>query len=369
MEEELIALLTLLQMEGLGGRQIRKLRRQWGSLEELWSPFASSTLPPSLQMRLSALSELRKQAETILSTCDRLGIAVIPYYDNRFPPLLEEIPSPPAVLYKKGPHSLTEQPLVAVVGTRKPSAYGMKATETFVEALVAAGVGIVSGLAYGIDAHAHRVTLEKKGKTIAVLAHGLDRIYPSIHRRLADAILAEGAWVSEYPPGTKLHPLLFPYRNRIIGGLAHLTLIVESREKGGALFTARAAFEANRPVFAVPGSIFSPVSQGPHLLIAEQIAHIASSPTALIEELKVQTQRLPLPPSSSEKQKVPLHPLHAEIYALLLQGQKHIDEICIALGRSVVELIPHLLQMEIEGWIQQKPGGFICREAPPDAKF
>lgn len=365
--EELLALIALLEIDGIGGRHVRKLRRTWGSLAALWDANQPKTFPPFLQLHLSALPTLRKRAEDILTTCERLGISIIPYYDGQFPPLLEEISPPPAILYKKGAHSLTTQPLVAVVGTRKPTSYGMKVTEYFVEALVSAGVGIVSGLAYGIDAQAHRITLQKGGQTIAVLAHGLDQIYPPAHRHLAEAILAEGAWLSEYPPGTKLHPLLFPYRNRIIAGLSHLTLVIESRQKGGALFTARAAFEANRPVFAVPGDIFSYASEGTHALIAEQIAHIATSPQQILEELHSQTERLPLPQAPSTREGSPADPLQAKIYELIDKTSRHVDELCLLLNLPITDMARILMEMEIEGWIVQKPGGFIVKGYPPSA--
>lgn len=366
--EELLALIALLEIDGIGGRHLRKLRQTWGSLAALWDRSEQKKPPAFLQSHIARLSALHQRAEEIIRTCERLGITVIPYYDGQFPPLLEEVSPPPAILYKKGLHPLVGQPMVAVVGTRKPTGYGLRVTEYFVEALVKAGVGIVSGLAYGIDGQAHRITLERGGKTIAVLAHGLDRIYPPAHRHLADAILAEGAWVSEYPPGTRLHPLHFPYRNRIIAGLSHLTLVIESRQKGGALFTAKAAFEANRPVFAVPGDIFSVASEGTHALIGQQIAQLVHTPQTLIEELKAQSGRLPLPTASDHSMPVPSDPLQAQIYELLASGQKHVDELCLLLGRPIPDMAGILMTMEIEGWIIQKPGGFILRAAPPDAR-
>lgn len=366
--EELLALIALLEIDGIGGRHVRKLRRVWGSLAALWDANEQKKAPAFLQPHLGKLSALRQRAEEIIRTCERLGITVIPYYDRQFPPLLEEVSPPPAILYKKGMHPLIGQPLVAVVGTRKPTSYGLRVTEHFVEALVKAGVGIVSGLAYGIDGQAHRITVERGGKTIAVLAHGLDQIYPPVHRRLAEAILAEGAWLSEYPPSTRLHPLHFPYRNRIIAGLSHLTLVIESRPKGGALFTAKAAFDANRPVFAVPGDIFSAASEGTHALIAQQIAQLAYTPQTLIDELRAQSERLPLPTASEQRTPVPSDPLQAQVYELLTSGQKHVDELCVLLGRSISEIAGVLMTMEIAGWIIQKPGGFILRAVPPDAK-
>lgn len=363
MSEELIALLALSQVDGIGGKQIRRLRRTWGRLAAFWEG-PPPPMPPRLRTQLSQRFFLRQQAEAILARCEQLQIRILPFWDPAFPPLLEEIPHPPAVLYQKGSLPLYGRPCVAVVGTRKPSPYGLKATAYFVEALVEAGAVIVSGLAYGIDAQAHRVTLQCGGQTIAVLAHGLDRIYPTAHRRLADEILATGAWVSEYPPDTKLHPLYFPFRNRIIAGLAQVTLLIESREKGGALFTAQAAFAANRPVFAVPGDIFSPTSTGAHRLIVEQMAQLAYTPAQILSELSVQADRLPLPLASGPQ---PEGPTAAAIYALLADGMRHIDEVAAELSLSAEEVMQQVILLEIEGWITQRPGGYLMRAAPPNA--
>lgn len=371
MNEEILALLTLSQIEGIGAKNLRRLRQQWGSLTPLTvlSPHSKppQPLPYSLIQALPRLTTYRKQAENILQECARLGIQLVPFWSLEYPPLLQEIPHPPAILYYKGHLLPSGSPTVAVVGTRKPSSYGLQVTEHFVEALVEAGITIVSGLAYGIDAQAHAITLRKGGRTIAVLAHGLDRIYPPAHRQLAAQILATGAWVSEYPPGTPLHPLQFPFRNRIIAGLAHLTLVVESGEKGGTLSTARAAFAANRPVYAVPGDIFRPTSRGTHQLIAEQIAQIAYTPAQLTEELRLQTQRLPLPPSPQETP-LPEDSLQARILAALAGGMRHIDELAVELNQPMAELSRELLLMEVEGWVLQRPGGFVMRAPPPDAK-
>ncbi|GIV23455.1 MAG: DNA-processing protein DprA [Bacteroidia bacterium] len=366
MSEELVALVALTQVEGIGGKHIRLLRQRLSSLAALWEEKPRPGLPARLQEALARRSTLRKTAETLIEKAQLLGIRLIPYWEADFPRLLHEIPQPPALLYQKGPLSLNALPLVAVVGTRKPSPYGLKATTYFVEALVEAGVGIVSGLAYGIDARAHQVTIEKGGKTVAVLAHGLDKIYPATHRRLAEAILAEGAWISEYPPGAPLHPLQFPFRNRLIAGLAHLTLVIESREKGGALHTAHAAFVANRPVFAVPGEIFTPSAQGCYQLIVQQVAQLAYSPAQLLEELRLQTATLPLSPTPIHPTG-PTDPLHAQIYAFLGEGPKAVDEIIARTGLSAAEIAQHLLLMEIEGWITQRGGNLVLRTTPPNA--
>lgn len=367
MNDEVRLLVALLQEPGVSGKVIRRLRREYGTLTVLQSPPRGELrrYSAALQRVLASLPAHLEKARVTLETCQRLGVQVVPYWDIRYPGLLEEAVNPPAVLYVKGTLSLAGYPAVAVVGTRKPSSYGLRATEYFVEALVAQGVVIVSGLAYGIDAGAHQVALRQGGKTLAVLAHGLDRIYPMAHKRLAEAILSAGAWVSEYPPGTALHPLRFPYRNRILAGLAHLTLVVESGEKGGALFTARAAFAANRPVYAVPGEVFSSTSRGTNRLIAEQVAQIAYDPAQLLEELALQKSRLPLPRSAA---RAPSDPLQARIYESLEGKKRHVEELAALLEVPIAQLTFTLTMMEVEGWIEQSPGGWIRRAGLPDAR-
>ncbi|MCS7163172.1 MAG: DNA-processing protein DprA [Bacteroidia bacterium] len=363
MEEELLALLTLLRLEGFGPAHARKLRQVWGSLAELWRK-PPNAWPLRLQKYATELKALRETSEQILQHCQTLGIRILPFWAAEFPPLLHTAVQPPAILYYKGTASLTDRLFVAVVGTRKPSVYGLKATEYFVEALVGAGIGIVSGLAYGIDAQAHRSALAHKGVTLAVLAHGMDYVYPPAHRKLAEAILQQGAWLSEYPPGVKPHPLHFPFRNRIMAALAQATLVIESREKGGALFTARMAFEANRLVYAVPGDIFAPTTRGTHGLIAEQVAQIAYDPAVILKELQSQGAKLPLfnspPPQPSD-------PLQRRIYDILQEGPKHIDEVSAHLACPIPKLLATLVEMEVAGWICQRPGGFLIRQLPPDA--
>ncbi|MCX7607241.1 MAG: DNA-processing protein DprA [Bacteroidia bacterium] len=370
MNEEILALLALLRMEGIGAKHTLLLRRRWGTLSQWWDrvrqPSERTSLPEPLQKASSQIDLARKEAEALYLRCDRLGIRILPFWEASFPSLLQEVSPPPVVLYHKGNLEVINKPSVAVVGTRKPTSYGLRATEYFVEALVDAGLVIVSGLAYGIDACAHRITVEKGGSTLAVLAHGLNRIYPPGHRKLADAILENGAWLSEYPPDTPIHPTHFPFRNRIIAGLSHITLVIESQEKGGALYTAQAAFQANRPVFAVPGEIFSPTSQGTHRLIAEHIAQIATDASALLSELHFQKDRLPLPPQGVSSPE-PEDPLEKAIYTFLSDSPRHVDEIALHLGRPVGEVTQQLLVMEVAGWIIQQPGGLIKRASPRGA--
>ncbi len=360
--EELIALIALTRLEGIGGKLCRRLRAQWGSLTTFWT---EKRLPgPLAEVERPAL---RLQAETILQDCERLGIEIIPFWSERYPYLLSHGMAPPPILYRKGTLDDLARPCVAVVGTRKPTAYGLKVTQDFVAALVGAGICIVSGLAYGIDAEAHRLALQEGGYTIAVLAHGLDIVYPSLHKRLAEEIMARGSLLSEYPPGEKLYPRRFPHRNRIIAGLSHLTLVVQSAEKSGALSTAQAAFAVDRPVYAVPGDIYAPQSQGVHQLIYQQIAQIAFSPAVLLRELKSLPLRLPHVPRQTAEAPF-ADPTDQALYRLLQRGPMLIDDLAAGVRRPVQEVVQRIVLWEIEGWVVQEPGGRVRLAKTPDAR-
>jgi len=370
--EELLALIALTQVEGIGGRLCRRLRERWGSLAAFWE---EAPLPSTLREHIQDRNSLRFQAESIADACEKYRIEILPFWSEKFPYLLRHIPAPPAILYRRGSLEDLSRLSAAVVGTRKPDSYGLQAAEVFTEALVQAGAVIVSGLAYGIDARAHQVALAQGGLTVAVLAHGLDIVYPPLHKPLAERILAQGALVSEYPPGDKLHPMRFPHRNRIIAGLSHLTLVVQSGIPGGALTTARAAFAADRPVFAVPGPVFSPLSMGCHQLICEQVAQIAPMPNPVVEELKSQAARLHFPASDpsadgglSMKKPSFEEPLDQAIYEAVSSGVSLLDEVANKVGRPIQEVAQRVVFMEIEGWLVQEPGNKLRLSKLPGAK-
>ena len=207
-----------------------------------------------------------------------------------YPRLLEEIFDPPLVLYARGQLSALESPCVAIVGTRRPTLYGLQMAQGLASDLGARGISIASGLARGIDAAAHRGCLDGNGKTIAVLGCGIDVVYPREHRQLAKKVLENGLLLSEFIPGTSPAPQNFPVRNRIISGLALGTLIVEASEYSGSLITARLAMEQNREVFALPGNLTSPQSFGPNFLI-KQGAKLVQSWRDVVEEMPSDLRR------------------------------------------------------------------------------
>jgi len=211
----------------------------------------------------------------------------ITWLDPAFPSILREIPQSPPVLFIRGAEGPAFDLAVAVVGTRRVTPYGRQVAEHFCEALAGAGVAIISGLARGVDAIAHRIALEKGATTVAVLAGGIDQVYPRENAGLADRIMEHGCLVSEYPVGIPARPDYFPRRNRILSGLAKATLVVEAGDGSGALHTANWAFEQARDVFAVPGSVFSRQSEGTNQLIRENTAKLVATPTQLLEELNL----------------------------------------------------------------------------------
>lgn len=268
---------------------------------------------------------------------------------EKFPELLRQIPDPPKVLYCRGNVELLNSECFAVVGTRSLTAYGKEAAQTIVPGL-ARHFTIVSGLAMGIDAVAHRTTLDAGGPTIAVLGSGIDYITPEVNRKLGQDILKNnGLIISEHPGKKPAHKGAFPERNRIISGLSKGVLIIEADEKSGSLITARLAAEQNRDVFAVPGSIFSIKSFGPHKLIRTG-AKLVTSANDVLEEYSL----LPLNKEAVSTQ----DPAHAAILAILDEhGPLHIDVIINQSGRNAAEVMADLSLMELQGLVKQMAGG------------
>ncbi|MFC1598335.1 DNA-processing protein DprA [Patescibacteria group bacterium] len=261
---------------------VHRLLEQHGSAVKAWQHAKSTpSFPAYLDVRLEWDKLTTLQQET--------GLQLVQRDDEVYSPWLSEIAQPPHLLYCRGNIDLLKaDALVAIVGTRKATTYGRRVVEDCVPELVAAGVVTVSGLALGIDAAVHAATVKAGGQTIAVLGSSVSlcEIYPRRNQALAEEILAAGGLIiSEYPPGSQIYPSLFPERNRIIAGLSQATMVIEAGQKSGALITARLALDANRDVLAVPGSVFSPQSDGANQLIARGATPLLSCRT-LFDELE-----------------------------------------------------------------------------------
>ncbi len=277
-----------------------------------------------------------------------LGGRIVFYEDPDYPPLLREIKEPPAFIYVKG--SLPREPLLAIVGARKASPYGLRIAREWSRYLASAGLGIVSGLALGIDSQAHRGALEAGGYTLAVLGAGLDNLYPPQNRKLAEEIVDQGgALVTEFPLGSQPERWHFPRRNRILAGLCQGVLVVEAALRSGSLITARVAVEEGREVMAVPGSIFSEQSRGTHLLLREG-AHPVTSPEEVLDILGISLQR------NEEKNGLSISEAEEAVLERLSEDPKSYDDLLLETGLSPGELSERLLSLEMKGLIQELPG-------------
>lgn len=282
------------------------------------------------------------------------GIKTITIEDREYPKLLEEITDPPKVLYVKGELNLDE-PCFGVVGTRRFSPYGKQIALEIAGDLAQAGLTIVSGLAPGIDSFSHLATLERKKKTIAVLGTGIDEksIYPQSNLKLARRILETGGClISEYPPGTPGSQFTFPQRNRIISGISLGILVVEAKQKSGALITANYAFSQNRKVFAIPGPIHSLNSKGPHILIKKG-AKLAENANDILRELD-------LPLKSKSKEISAKTPQENLILDALKEGPLYVDKIIEETKLNAAQVNSALAVMEIRGLVRNLGGSVFA---------
>jgi DNA processing protein len=263
-----------------------------------------------------------------------------------FPSLLRELHDPPSRLYVRGSVALLAQPAVAVVGARSCSSYGAQVSRTIGRELGAAGVVVVSGLARGVDAEAHRGALEAGGQTVAVLGCGIDRDYPRRHSELASRIVVDGAIVSEYPPGTEPAPWRFPARNRIVAGLCLATVVVEARARSGALITADFALELGREVFAVPGEITAGLSAGTNELLRQGAAPLLAVADVL-EPLGLEPRARKAPSLTG---------LADHVLRLLADEPQEADRLTRASGRASGEVGAALVELELAGLIASADG-------------
>lgn len=287
-----------------------------------------------------------------------LGIKIISIKDEEYPESLKNISHPPLFLHYRGDISLaSSEKIIGIVGTRRATVYGRNACEKIVDDLADGNVVTVSGLASGIDTICHKRTLQRNGKTIAVVGSGLDIVYPAENRRYWQEIGEKGLIISEFPLGTPPNNFNFPMRNRIIAGLSRGVAVIESKEKGGSLITAYLALEEGRDVFAVPGDIFSPVSCGTNELIKKSEAKLITSGKDILEEYGWS--------SSSENRKNSLdtsfNEIERKIYEIL-STEKNLDEIIIESGIKAGNLLAVLMEMEIKGIISSVSGGKYRRK-------
>jgi DNA processing protein len=300
------------------------------------------------------------------------GADVLVLDDGNYPALLREIADPPVTLYVRGEwEAATEAPCVALVGSRRCSTYGQNVAAMLARELASRGVTVVSGLARGIDAAAHRGALEAGGRTVGVLGTGLDEVYPRDHAKLAAEMLGRGgALVSQFPLGTPPVPENFPYRNRIISGLCLGTVVVEAAENSGSLITARLAMEQNREVYAVPGNLTSRNSFGTNYLIKGAGAKLVQQWQDIVAEFPpdLAARLLPPEPKKSARRAVAALPEDISVGArsvfrlIPADEPAHIDALAPASGMGLAELSGALLELEMRELIRQLPGKCFVRK-------
>ena len=348
-DAELAAWIKLSLVPGLGGQSLRKLLGAFGLPQHVLSAGRGALARiVSAEIAARILSELDSAAvDAALEWAAADGQAVLTLADSDYPQPLLETADPPALLYLRGRRELLARPGLAMVGSRSATPQGVSNAEQFARAFSSAGLTIVSGLALGIDAAAHRGGLDGAGSTIAVLGTGADILYPARNRALGERIAREGLIVSEFPLGTPPHAGNFPRRNRVISGLARGCLVVEAALASGSLITARLAAEQGREVFAIPGSIHSPHSKGCHALI-KQGAKLVESAQDLLQELGV--DGLAAPPAAA-------HPAVHGLLAHLGYDPCDIDTLCARSGLTADVVSAMLLQLELDGKVASLPGG------------
>jgi len=314
--------------------------------------------PKIAQEIAKELKEIREaRVDESISFIRENRIRILTFLDKDYPPLLKMIPTPPLLLYVWGEILPQDTLALAVVGSRMASFYGLKTAQRLSRELAYRGFTIVSGLARGIDSAAHTGALEAGGRTIAVLGCGLDIVYPPENRRLKEKISAQGAVVSEFPVGTPVHRFNFPVRNRIVSGLSLGTVVVEAGKRSGALITAKYALEQSREVFAVPGHIDSPTSQGTHQILKEG-AKLVEGVEDILEEIKPMVEdRVKVLKSKSFPQATPsLTSSEKEVYTLLSSEPKYVEEISQQSDLSPSQLLSVLSMLELKRLIRRLPG-------------
>jgi len=346
---------ALRSVPAVGNVTFRRLLTAFGSPEKVLQATVTELaavggIRPAVASAIKT-HDYRKAAETESAALAKSGARVVTLADDDYPPLLKEIPDPPPYLYLKGLLPLSKT-AVAIVGSRRASDYGLSSTARLARELAEQGITIISGLAQGVDAAAHRSALQASGATVGVLGCGIDLIYPAENRRLFQEMAEKGGIISEFPVGTPPDAPNFPRRNRIISGLSRGVLVVEAAEKSGSLITARFALEQGREVFAVPGNITFRASRGTNSLI-KQGAKLVETAADILGELPPEAAALP---QWAQQQQFNLSVDEEKLCSLLAAGPLQIDELTHRSGLTVPAVSAMLLRLELQGAVTQLSG-------------
>jgi DNA processing protein len=342
----------------IGPIRLKRLVSHFGTIEHAWNA-------PSADLRIvldsasvDSITSVRRalDLDKEMERIDRLGIDVFTLGEERFPDLLREVPTPPSVLYVRGTLQDVDLKAVGMVGTRRCTSYGRQIATTMAEDFARAGVTVVSGLALGIDGAAHRGALAGGGRTIAVLGSGVDQIYPSSHRELAEQIMANGAIISDYPPGTKPDARNFPPRNRIIAGLSLGIVVVEAPKRSGALITVDFAADYGRDVFCVPGNVQSDVSAGCHAVIRDG-GRLVTSAADVLDDLGIAAPKQ----GQAKQQAFPMTEDERHLFNYIRWDPTHVDELAAAANLNAAQAGALLTLLELKGAVRDTGGQMYAR--------
>jgi DNA processing protein len=347
------------RIAGIGPKRYQAMLAHFGALSVAWAASPAGLRDAGVDTQAVRLITRERGAidpDAELETLEKHRVRAITWADAAYPSRLREIDDSPPVLYLRGDITTADELSVAVVGTRRPTPYGRQVAEELSYQLASNRITVVSGLARGVDAIAHRAALQAGGRTLAVMACGLDMVYPPEHAKLAREIAEHGAVISEQPVGTQPRGDYFPRRNRILSGLSLGVLVIEGDLKSGAIITARQALDQNREVFAVPGSIFSPQSRGTNAIIQRGEAKLISSVQDVLEELNLTTA----PQQIEMKELIPATDTEADILRHISKEPAHIDEVCRGSGLPASTVSSLLAMMELKGLIRQMgPASYV----------
>ncbi|OGD63923.1 DNA protecting protein DprA [Candidatus Berkelbacteria bacterium RIFCSPLOWO2_01_FULL_50_28] len=346
-------ILSVGDLEPIGPISWQKLYRSFPSFVNLLTAPKSKLLQAGLtDHQANVLSRRPKNLEAQKHLLTSKSISLLSIDDKNYPPLLREINDPPLWLYYRGDVSALSTTTLTVVGTRKPSPYALQAIKRLLPDFVVSNLTIVSGLAYGIDKQAHMLSLENNHPTVAVLAGGLDSIYPADHSQLAQKIIdGGGVLVSEYPPLSRPRPARFPVRNRIIAGLSRLTVVIEAAIRSGSLTTAKSALDYNREIFAVPADILRRDADGTNFLIKHG-ATLLDNPSQIAEFYGFKANTL---------DDVAVDSANGKLLDLIIKAPLSVDTLVELTGSPIEEVLGILTELEIGGQVFQPQNGYYQR--------
>jgi DNA processing protein len=341
-------------VKGIGPVRVEKLLAYFGNLEDAWwsqtCHLAAAGLNPNLCQQVT---QIRKEVslDKIIEDLQGADIQVVTWDDPAYPDRLRHINQSPFVFYLKGNLVEEDKWSIAVVGTRRFTAYGQQVTENITQALAGQGITIISGLARGVDGIAHKQALSAGGRTLAVLGSGLDQIYPPEHTTLAERISQQGGLISDYPPGTPPDGSNFPPRNRIISALSKAVLVIEAGERSGALITANYAAEQGKEVFAVPGKITAPLSKGTNKLIK-----LGAHPLLEVQDVLDFLNMKLIAKHQEARRTLPGNHKEAVLYNAVGDEPLHVDELSVLTELAIEDVTATLAVMELKGMVRKTFG-------------